>query len=48
MLKKLVLVVSIVGIVQAGFSLTGAWAQMGSAGQDEVAPQPIADPFETF
>ena len=48
MLKKLVLAVGIMGIVQSGFSLTEAQAQMGSAGQDEIAPQPIADPFEPF
>jgi ABC-type transporter lipoprotein component MlaA len=48
MLKKLVLTVGMVGVVLSGFSLTEARAQMGSAGQDEVAPQPIADPFEPF
>ncbi len=48
MLKKLVLTVSIVGIVLSGFSLTEVQAQMGNAGQDEVAPQPTADPFEPF
>ncbi len=48
MLKKLVLAVSIMGIVQGGFSPTETYAQLGSAGQDEVAPQPLADPFEPF
>ena len=48
MLKKLVLVISIVGVFSFGFSPTEAQAQMGSAGQDEVAPQPIDDPFEPF
>ena len=48
MLKKLVLVISIVGVFSSGFSPTEAQAQMGSAGQDEVAPQPIDDPFEPF
>ncbi len=48
MLKKLVLTISIVGAFSSGFSPTEARAQMGSAGQDEVAPQPIDDPFEPF
>ena len=48
MLKKLVLVISIVGVFSSGFSPAEAQAQMGSAGQDEVAPQPIDDPFEPF
>ena len=48
MLKKLVLAVSVVGIVHCGFSLTETQAQMGNVGQDEVAPRPLADPFEPF
>ena len=47
MLKKLVLAAGIVVVVLSGFSLTAARAQ-GNAGQDEVAPQPAADPFEPF
>ncbi len=48
MLKKPVLIVSIVVLVLSGLSLTEAPARMGNADQDEVAPQPIADPFEPF
>ena len=48
MLTKLVVVVGMAGIVLSGFSLTEVRAQMGDAEQDEVAPQPIADPFEPF
>ncbi len=48
MLKKLVLIISIMGVFLSGLSPVEARAQMGSAGQDEVAPQPIADPFEPF
>ena len=44
--KKLAFAVSMVGIILFGFSLDDTHAQIG--GQEEVAPQPISDPFEPF
>ena len=48
MLRKLVLVVSLLGTLQLGPILAMADAQMGNLALDAAAPVPISDPFEPF